>query len=216
MNKKSFVEKLTELIFPENVSCYFCGKEFDYNESGRLCNRCKIEFERERKEGYSERREKVYSIFEYKDSVRQTVLRLKDSEKPYLAEVVAEFLKDAIEKEKLEADMIAYVPSSQAKIRMRGYDHMKRTANKLSKLTGLPVVKGLKRIKNGKDQTDVSEKERYENVKNVFRYEGNEVENKTLFLIDDVVTTGSTLSACIDALNINNPKKIICITFSAT
>ena len=91
---------------------------------------------------------------------------------------------------------------------------MKKCAYFLSDEIGLPVINGLKRTGKDKDQTEVAHEERYMNVMGKFIYEGESLRGKRVLLIDDVVTSGATLTSCLAALSEANPLKTVCITFA--
>ncbi|MCM8767011.1 MAG: hypothetical protein NC917_03155 [Candidatus Omnitrophica bacterium] len=64
-------------------------------------------------------------------------------------------------------------------------------------------------------QTELSEKQRKENVKNSFKIKNkNIIENKTILLVDDVYTTGATTQECKKILLENGAKKIIIVTIA--
>jgi ComF family protein len=99
-------------------------------------------------------------------------------------------------------DMIVPVPLHPKKIKKRGYNQ--------SEMFGKGMTKGLNRPMNTEvlyrqqfteTQTRKSRTERWENVENVFKVKNPEaLSGKHLLLVDDVITTGSTLESCIHAL----------------
>lgn len=96
---------------------------------------------------------------------------------------------------------IVPVPLHPDKLKKRGYNQSEAFANGISEATGLPIYLNLQRNKFTETQTRKSRFERFENVDQVFRIENEkEIRNKHLLLVDDVVTTGSTLQACAEAL----------------
>lgn len=100
-------------------------------------------------------------------------------------------------------DFIVPVPLHPRKKKKRGYNQSEIIANGVSTIMGIPVRKDiLFRDKFTDTQTKKSRFERFRNVENVFRIEPLNIEKGGLsvLLIDDVVTTGSTIEACSETL----------------
>lgn len=100
-----------------------------------------------------------------------------------------------------DIDVIVPMPITKQRRRERGYNQCEAVAIGLSMSTQLPVdAESVVRTRFTSSQTKMSGNERIENVKNAFEMIGNELEGKHILLIDDTMTTGSTLIACMDAL----------------
>ncbi len=99
-------------------------------------------------------------------------------------------------------DFIVPVPLHPRKEKERGYNQAHIIATGISEIVGLPVVTGnLIRVVYNPTQTKRSKTQRWENVKDIFRVSNPlQFEGKHLLLVDDVITTGSTLEACGIAL----------------
>jgi ComF family protein len=100
-------------------------------------------------------------------------------------------------------DLIVPVPLHWKKERKRGYNQSEIIALGVSGVTGIPVNSGvLLRNRETDTQTMKSRYERWENMEHVFslQEEASLLSGKTVLLIDDVVTTGSTLEACAEVL----------------
>lgn len=102
-----------------------------------------------------------------------------------------------------ELDYIIPVPLHPQKLKRRGYNQSACFAQGLSTVMKVPVLpNGLKRIKNTETQTNKSRFSRWENVKDVFAVDDKEqLQNKHVLLVDDIITTGATMEACIHVLN---------------
>lgn len=211
--RKAF-NNFLDVIFPFGVTCLFCGEEIEENEKYGLCEDCRKKLNRV-KESYAKYDgAEVYSSCRYEDATRSIILDAKDGDRPELTRVMAFYIAEVYSKENLGCDCIAYVPCSKKNYGKRGYDHMKICAGFLSDELGLPVLKGLKRIGGKRDQTEVSLRERHENVKGKFVYRGEKLDGKKVLLIDDIVTTGATLSECAAALASAQPASTVCVTFA--
>ncbi len=95
------------------------------------------------------------------------------------------------------------VPLFEKKKQKRGYNQTEVVGNGMSELLGIPVHTGyLNRVENSSTQTKKGRLERVENVSNAFSVDLGKHENYPhILLIDDVITTGSTLEACINLLS---------------
>lgn len=102
------------------------------------------------------------------------------------------------------------VPLFKRKEKKRGYNQSAVLAKILSVYYQLPIQKNnLVKIKNTKSQTEFKKQEREQNIANVFAIKNPGLINgKTIFLVDDVFTTGSTLEECAKTLKTNGAKKV--------
>jgi ComF family protein len=109
-----------------------------------------------------------------------------------------------------ELDYIVPVPLHPKKLKRRGYNQSACFAEGLSQVMKVPVlVNGLKRIKDTETQTNKSRFSRWENVKDVFEAENKELlQGKNVLIVDDIITTGATMEACIHALNAAQVKSV--------
>jgi len=100
------------------------------------------------------------------------------------------------------------VPLHKKRFLGRGFNQSELLANQLSNLLGFKQAKILQRNKNTQTQINLKRIERQENVKDAFTLKGNFDPNKKIILIDDVVTTGSTLKECAKVLQQAGYKEI--------
>ncbi|ACC97675.1 Phosphoribosyltransferase [Elusimicrobium minutum Pei191] len=113
-----------------------------------------------------------------------------------------------------KVDIVVPVPLSCLRYRARGYNQSAVLAKKLSASTHISYVpQSLKRIKNTKSQVNLDKEKRASNMKNAFKAAGK-ITGKTILLIDDVATTGSTLEACAEALKKAGAKNIYALTIA--
>lgn len=191
---------LIELLYPRK--CPFCTKVID--EDKRLCRNCekKLPFiidRPPRRFGYVD---ECYSTLEYKDSVRESIHRFKFGGAAAYAEIYGAFLIKCIDENRIFCDIITWVPLSRARLRKRGYDQVWLLAEYAAAHLGLEAQPMLKKTRNNKAQSSLrDEKARKANVKDAYALTSDvSLEGKRILLIDDVVTTGSTMSECAGVL----------------
>jgi ComF family protein len=99
-------------------------------------------------------------------------------------------------------DLLVPVPLTKKRQRQRGYNQSEMLARGISDITHLPIAaKALKRQAFHESQTHLSRRERQENVNDVFVVADAEtLKGRHVLLIDDVCTTGATLTACAQAI----------------
>lgn len=101
-----------------------------------------------------------------------------------------------------EIDIIMPIPLHPRRLRERGYNQSEYIARALGKATGIPVdCSHLVRKVNNPKQATKNASERIENVKDIFevRYP-EDLYHKHVLLVDDIITTGSTLRSCMKTL----------------
>ena len=115
-----------------------------------------------------------------------------------------------------DIDMIIPVPLHRSRQRSRGYNQSEYIATGLSAATGVPVRKGLLlRISQSGSQTKRGRYDRWENVQGLFQMaKPYEAEGRHLLLVDDVITTGSTVEACVSALHEAGNVKVSVVTLA--
>jgi ComF family protein len=107
-------------------------------------------------------------------------------------------------------DFIVPVPLHKNKLKKRGYNQSEWIAKGVSESMDIPInLKSLYRKKDSQTQTKKSRFKRWENVGEIFGIANSDLNDKTILLIDDVVTTGATLEACAQVLIKQNCKILL-------
>ncbi|MDD5349882.1 MAG: ComF family protein [Chthoniobacteraceae bacterium] len=136
--------------------------------------------------------------------VRELVHRLKYQRAVHLRGVLAGWLAEALGDPRLQdppPDRLVPVPLHPARQRERGFNQARLLAETLSRRSGIPLSDCLRRVRFTPSQTRLDRKERMENLRDAFQLRQNcPVRNLHLLLIDDVLTTGSTVDACARVL----------------
>ncbi len=115
----------------------------------------------------------------------------------------------------MRADVIVPVPVHPARERMRGYNQAEVIARALSEEVQIPVVTGvLVRVKKTMPQKNLDDKARLKNLIEAFavRDEGGRIRGRTVLLVDDIYTTGSTVEACTRVLLAAGAKRVFFAT----
>ena len=133
--------------------------------------------------------------------IQDAIHHLKYRNLRALAPELAGILSRYLQAHALPGDSLVPVPLHPRRLRRRGYNQALLLARELGKLSGLEVNDGLlKRIKDTPPQAEASSLEqRRQNMADSFDCRSDAAGAK-IILIDDVATTGSTLSACAEAL----------------
>ena len=176
--------------------CMKCGMPLASPE-GEYCRECLSHPDR----GWEEGR----SLFPYHGKLGRALWLVKQEG---TEEFVRFFAKQWKESRKafigrMAPECIVPVPLHPSKQRYRGFNQAELLAEALGEETGIPVRLLLKKQKKTKDQKSLSKNQRIKNVKDAFVVDedalGGQVPESVL-LLDDVTTTGSTLTACANVL----------------
>jgi competence protein ComFC len=141
----------------------------------------------------------------YKGELKDAILLFKYRKYQPLGGPLARFLYDALRKEDAiwtGVDLVLPVPLHRRRRQDRGFNQAEVLAQALGGLAGLPCDAGvLKKTRNTPPQTTLEHNERRANVRGAYEViKPENVRGKTILLVDDVYTTGSTLAACALAL----------------
>ena len=116
----------------------------------------------------------------------------------------------------IKPDVIVPVPISSKRMFKRGYNQAYEYAKELSGITGIPVYDdAVRRIKDTRPMKLLTPKERQKNLKNAFLCGKNVVKSKSILLVDDIYTTGSTLDAVSEVLLGAGAEKVYGLTLSS-
>jgi ComF family protein len=99
-------------------------------------------------------------------------------------------------------DVIVPVPLSRSRQFWRGYNQSLELARGISNMTGIPVARNaIRRLRFNKTQTHLGHTDRRENVDGVFQLkDATLIEGRHVLLVDDVITTGATMTSCAQEL----------------
>ena len=208
-----WISDFIDIIFPR--SCAVCGKALSSGERD-ICINCLIDLPRIDTYTHSNQLEKLFYgilpvervtsyIYYSKESPYNNLIhRMKYSDRPEIGERMATIAtKELIRQNFFETiDIIIPLPLSKKKKRERGYNQCDYIAEGLSHITGIPVLKDcVMRNKSNETQTHKTRDERWKNVEGIFSLtKPEQMEGKHILLIDDILTTGATLTSCAIAI----------------
>jgi ComF family protein len=132
--------------------------------------------------------------------LQQAIHAYKYRPRPQLAAVLAQPLGRAILAAGLSLPALTFVPLHPRRRRERGFNQAERLAAELSHSLGIPLAAGLARVRPTAAQVGLSQAERRANLAGAFRWTAPEPPGQGLGLVDDVCTTGATLTAAAEAV----------------
>lgn len=194
-----FLSQLLDLIYKRR--CYFCGSS---KENTIMCSRCieKIELLPTKILKHIDSIP-VFCAMVYQKEIQKLIRGIKYHNQKELPFFQAKLMYDYWRKLSVsdEKFVIVPVPLFEKREKKRKYNQMMLVAQEFSKLTGYKINSEIiKRIKDTKPQYKLSKKEREENLKEAFLCNPECYKGEKLLLIDDILTTGSTMSEMIKTL----------------
>lgn len=199
---------ILDVLFPKY--CVTCGIEGEY-----LCNLCFTKAQSSFP--VFDKNKNIIAAGSYQNYyLKETIHHLKYQFIKDLAAPLANLIIKSLEL-KFNKDffnnpniVLVPVPLHPKKLRQRGFNQAELIANSIGNYFNLDTKLALKKTRSTKPQMTIEEKdERLKNLKNAFVCgDENSVAGKTIFLIDDVMTTGATLEECSRVLKQAGAKKI--------
>ncbi len=157
------------------------------------------------------------SYFYYEGAVKTLVKRFKFRNTPQLVSIMSDYMANRINDKynDFTFDFITFVPSSLMKFLIRGYNPAQLLAQNISKKLDIP----LKNVLGAKFRLlpqKYSKQNRRKSVKGKFYVKNIDIKDKRILLIDDIMTSGSTMSECARVMKRAGAKEILCSTFAIT
>lgn len=233
MNKKILetLKKIKSFIFPV-ASCLSCNHPSKELNAFYICKECMENIKDcEIKDGYcyrclskkSQSKEcsfckndglknidKCYSPFRYEEPVRKLIIDLKYNYSDEAAKLLANAMYSCIEGK--EFDYIVPVPIHKKRLKQRFKNQSLVLAKILNKLSKTPICEALYKDRNAKTQSKIKNtKKRIKNIENAFKINEKmiaQIKGKSILLLDDIRTSGSTSRACAKALKESGAKDI--------
>jgi ComF family protein len=201
------------LAYPQ--ACAICGGSVEFRKFGVACESCWNEIT-DTDDTDELHDPAVRAVGLYEGALRESVLLLK--RQPHIASHLAELLVNAARCEPLNTSTrIVPVPLHEERMRSRGFNQAAVVAQALSKSLRLPLDEvSLVRISSSeKYRAGLDARGRLETVSGAFKVTHPRlVANEKVLLVDDVFTTGATVSACAAALTEAGAREVFVLTIA--
>lgn len=211
---KNIWDTLIYLIYPP--ICPFCKKIVD--ERGQICDSCleKIyRLDNDKKFG------EVFIITKYREGTRNFLRKLKFDNDVEVLPVIKKILDEVKNNPKLEkfisqAEIATFVPLHEKRLQERGYNQTELIFQDFFVEKNLPSENFLIRHKSTPKLYSYNPEERKKIVQDAFSLvEGVNVQGKKILLVDDIFTTGATVTECAKVLKDNGAEKIFIMAFAS-
>jgi ComF family protein len=186
--------------------CRKCGRS---SGGAGICKECaslKLHFNR------------AFSACLYEGVVKEMTHRLKYNGVLSLAGPLSGLMADFADNNPAvleKIDMITYVPLGAKRLRKRTFNQSQLLAAGLAKASGLGLCHALSKTRSTKNQNELSRDRRIANLDGAFRVRrGADIRGMRILLVDDVMTTGATLSECAKTLKGSGAKEVRCLTLA--
>ena len=161
----------------------------------------------------------AYSVYNRGSRIRKLIHIMKYKGRKDIGEALGSLYGSYLKESDFmdDIDMLVPVPLHPVRLRERGYNQSEYIARGMSEATGIPIASDiLVRLLQSSTQTVHGRYERWENVEGLFGVTTPEkVSGKHLLLVDDGITTGSTMEACVNALHAAADVKVSVIALAA-
>lgn len=200
-------------MFPER--CVLCGEVV--RKDCFLCETCmqpcaELEMPTSRADCESARRLRCLAVFSYDGLVKQALHAYKFSGQKHRGRAFAYLLYTHIQMKFADVgfEAIVYVPMNPANKKKRPYDQAAVLASHLSALLEIPCLQGvLLRREHGRSQHTLGAGQRQENSRQSLMVgDAAPIQDKTVLLVDDIITTGATINRCSELLRANGAKEV--------
>lgn len=223
--KISVIEYFVRFFFPPRCVC--CDALLPLNAAKELCKDCNDELPILQKREYlnPSGSGRVYCAFDYEKGIRKAIHNLKFNDRPQNASILIDLaysyldsllsgigsmsmdMRTSDDRAKFLVsspvyDIITYVPMHPGRKRKRGYNQSELLAARLAIHMNIPVIKNvIFKVTNTPAQSALGKAGRFRNLIGAFKIKNSAfVAGKRVLLVDDVMTTGSTLEQCRKAL----------------
>lgn len=198
---------IINLVFPNR--CPVCNKIINAND--RFCQMCTNKLTMYTGNFEITGASEFFASLVYDKAVMPALFMLKNGECGNADYAFGEYLSDVLKEHDMQSkvDFIVPVPMTKQAFRKRGYNQAELISKVVSAEINIPVKSVLKKAHDTKEQKKLDRADRKLNVKNVFEIM-EDVSGQRILVIDDICTTGSTLSEISLLLRRNGAENVFC------
>ena len=205
--------RILDLVYPP--VCVLCG---EYSHGELLCSRCAGNLDSFRSDGSQEEEirrlypglDLLVTPFLYTGSIRTLLLRLKTTPDHRAVDLLAEELAQALIDSGVPEAVVTCMPMSKEKLRRRGYNHAELLARAVAARLGDRFDGKMLEHHGGlTDQHSLSREKRAEHACASLRPGRSDPRGKTVILVDDICTTGSSFAAAVSVLRERGAVQVI-------
>lgn len=205
---------LCDLETCEQIICSDCFSSLPHHQNG--CPQCGLTLCCDKESGlcgqcinHPPPFDRTFALFNYTSPISTMIAQLKFHNKLVIAKWFSHFFISYFEKNNIEMpSLILPVPLHTKRLKERGFNQSLLIAKHISKYFGIPIdIKSCKRNKNTQAQATLSAKKRKDNLKNAFTL-SKPTDCNHVAIVDDVMTTGQTISEISALLKSNGVNKV--------
>lgn len=209
-------EALLDLLFPPK--CPFCQRLL-HDPRAPLCSNCQASLPwltgraGERRVDFTQG---CWSPLAYQAQVREAVQRYKFAPAPAYGRPFGLLMAQCARDQGVEAELVTWAPLSKKRRRKRGFDQGELLARTVGECLALPVLPLLEKSRHTVPQSSLPDgAARRANALGAYSLlPGRRIEGGRVLLVDDVVTSGATLSECARLLCQGGAKQVLCLTLA--
>ncbi len=207
---KRITDRILDLIYPPKCPC--CGEIIQSEKD--ICDECRRKLVKWTGSFRIKGADSFNAAYRYDETISPAVIKLKNQSYgkacDFLVKTAVKLIK---ENTSGENRVIVPVPLHEYTLKERGYNQSEVIAKEAGRILGIPVdTSSLVKVRETLQQKTLTPERRKLNLREAFCVsEGSDISGKSVILLDDVCTTGSTLSECAAALKEAGAAKIYCI-----
>lgn len=187
-------------IFQQGYYCEECERELPLND-GPFCDHCGRRVTVGRQfcstcKGRLTAVDKARSAYDYKEPISKLIKKAKYNGDKYVLQAFVKRMLFVYLKNNFNCDAIVFVPMTEKSLKKRGFNQSEILAKYMSEELEIPLLYCLEKCKATKRQANLNREQRLKNLQDSFRVtDKKQVLDKTVLIVDDVTTTGSTAEA---------------------